>query len=64
MPLKDLKEALTARGLGAMQSSVSALAGLGFNGQGTETRVLYGCVAKRLVKIDRGASVQTVRFDV
>jgi hypothetical protein len=64
MPLKDLKEALTARGLGIPQPGTGGLAGLGLGAQGTETRVLYGCVAKRLVKIDRGASTQTVRFDV
>jgi len=28
------------------------------------TRVLYGCVAKRLVKIDRGGGEQIVKFDV
>ncbi|KAI0063690.1 hypothetical protein BV25DRAFT_1990653 [Artomyces pyxidatus] len=28
------------------------------------TRVLYGCVAKRLVRIDRGGGEQVVRFDV
>ena len=28
------------------------------------TRVLYGCVAKRLVKIDRGGGEQIVKFDI
>lgn len=28
-----------------------------------ETRALYGCVAKRLVKIDRGGGEQIVRFE-
>lgn len=32
-------------------------------GQST-TRVLYGCVAKRLVKIDRGGGEQIVKFDI
>jgi hypothetical protein len=32
-------------------------------GQNT-TRVLYGCVAKRLVKIDRGGGEQIVKFDI
>lgn len=32
-------------------------------GQGV-TRVLYGCVAKRLIKIDRGGGEQTVKFDL
>ncbi|KAI0268790.1 hypothetical protein BC834DRAFT_653438 [Gloeopeniophorella convolvens] len=35
----------------------------GFGGSAT-TRVLYGCVAKRLVRIDRGGGEQIVRFDV
>jgi hypothetical protein len=28
------------------------------------TRILYGCVAKKLVKIDRGGGEQIVKFDV
>lgn len=32
-------------------------------GQNT-TRVLYGCVAARLVKIDRGGGEQIVKFDI
>jgi len=28
------------------------------------TRVLYGCVAKRLIKIDRGGGEQIVKFDI
>jgi hypothetical protein len=28
------------------------------------TRALYGCVAKRLVKIDRGGGEQVVKFDI
>ncbi|KAF8197948.1 hypothetical protein BJ912DRAFT_50681 [Pholiota molesta] len=35
----------------------------GIVGQST-TRVLFGCVAKRLVKIDRGGREQIVKFDV
>jgi hypothetical protein len=34
--------------------------GAGANG----TRVVYGCVAKRLAKIERGSGEQTVMFDV
>ncbi|PPQ99747.1 hypothetical protein CVT24_009730 [Panaeolus cyanescens] len=30
----------------------------------TNTRILYGCVAKRLLKIDRGGGEQIVRFDI
>ncbi|KAI0305425.1 hypothetical protein B0F90DRAFT_1058097 [Multifurca ochricompacta] len=33
-------------------------------GSGAAIRVLYGCVAKRLIRIDRGGGEQTVRFDV
>ncbi|KAF9484460.1 hypothetical protein BDN70DRAFT_825533 [Pholiota conissans] len=35
----------------------------GIIGQGT-TRVLFSCVAKRLVKIDRGGREQIVKFDI
>ena len=31
--------------------------------KGLETRALYGCVAKRLMKIDRGGGEQVVRFE-
>jgi len=32
--------------------------------QGRVTRIVYECVAKRLIKIDRSSGEQTVRFDV
>jgi hypothetical protein len=32
-------------------------------GQGI-TRILYGCVAKRLIKIERGKGEQVVKFDI
>ena len=35
--------------------------GLGSD-KAVETRALYGCVAKRLLKIDRGGGEQVVRF--
>ncbi|PSS01021.1 hypothetical protein PHLCEN_2v4079 [Hermanssonia centrifuga] len=47
LPLNRLKEIL-AEGPGAGQSV---------------TRPIYGCVAKRLLKIDRGGGEQVVRFD-
>ncbi|KAJ6499428.1 hypothetical protein C8R45DRAFT_982343 [Mycena sanguinolenta] len=57
MPLNKVKESLAAK------ASTSGGAGNVLGGQST-TRVLYGCVAKRLVKIERGAGEQIVKFDV
>ncbi|KAJ7262300.1 hypothetical protein B0H12DRAFT_324041 [Mycena haematopus] len=57
MPLNKVKETLAAK------ASTSGGAGIVLGGQST-TRVLYGCVAKRLVKIERGAGEQIVKFDV
>jgi hypothetical protein len=54
LPLAKVKEILSARG-----EKGSAVIG-----SGASTRVLYGCVAKRLVRIDRGGGEQIVRFDV
>ncbi|KAI0051252.1 hypothetical protein FA95DRAFT_1602923 [Auriscalpium vulgare] len=55
LPLNRLKEAIGLKaGVGA---SVAVGAGQ------VPTRVLYGCVAKRLVRIDRGGGEQVVRFD-
>ncbi|KAF7376034.1 hypothetical protein MSAN_00018200 [Mycena sanguinolenta] len=51
MPLNKVKESLAAK------ASTSGGAGNVLGGQST-TRVLYGCVAKRLVKIERGAGEQ------
>ncbi|KAH8119461.1 hypothetical protein DFH11DRAFT_1722966 [Phellopilus nigrolimitatus] len=67
MPLAAAKAALAAAGLGGPPPTpgiglrVGLLTG---GGQALETRALYGCVAKRLLKIDRGGREQTVRFDV
>ncbi|KAH9916231.1 hypothetical protein B0H21DRAFT_781976 [Amylocystis lapponica] len=54
MSLNRLKEALSARtkGRGASLGGVAI------------TRPIYGCVAKRLLKIDRGAREQVVKFDL
>ena len=54
LPLAKVKEILSARG----EKGAAVI------GSGASTRVLYGCVAKRLVRIDRGRGEQTVRFDV
>jgi hypothetical protein len=68
MPLNKAKEALSARGLGgpALGAGVSSLAlGIvGTSGQAVETRALYGCIAKRLLKIDRSGREQVLKFDV
>lgn len=54
MSLNKVKNNLAAK---AKEGSASGA------GQST-TRVLYGCVAKRLVKIDRGGGEQIVKFDI
>ncbi|PPQ64991.1 hypothetical protein CVT26_015700 [Gymnopilus dilepis] len=54
MPLNQVKENLTSK---AKTSGVSVA------GQGV-TRVLFQCVAKRLLKIDRGGREQVVKFDI
>ncbi|SJK97371.1 uncharacterized protein ARMOST_00623 [Armillaria ostoyae] len=56
MPLNKVKESLAAKASTGGSAVLIA-------GQGT-TRVLYGCVAKRLIKIDRGGGEQVVKFDV
>lgn len=66
MPLNKAKEALSAKGLGAPPPPPgTSLVVLGIvGGQAVETRALYGCVAKRLLKIDRSGREQVLRFDV
>lgn len=54
VPLNKIKELLAAKASG--NASVTAA-------QGT-SRIIYGCVAKRLVKIDRSGREQIVKFDV
>jgi len=63
MPLAKAKEALAARGLGAA-AAAGPLGVLSVGGQALETRALYGCIAKRLLKIDRGGKEQILKFDV
>lgn len=54
LPLSQVKSNLNLK---------AKTSGMGVAGQGT-TRVLYGCVAKRLVKIDRSGREQIVKFDI
>jgi hypothetical protein len=54
LPLNKIKEALGSKS-GPVYPGPMA---------GLPTRVLYGCVAKKLVKIERGGGEQVVRFDV
>lgn len=54
LPLSQVKENLNLK---------AKTSGMSVAGQGT-TRVLYGCVAKRLVKIDRSGREQVVKFDI
>lgn len=66
MPLSEAKKVLSAKGLGppppAPGTSSIVLSIIG--GQAIETRALYGCIAKRLLKIDRTGREQILKFDV
>jgi len=55
MPLNEAKDMLASKAR-AGSNPMST-------GQGA-TRILYGCVAKRLIKIERGGGEQIVKFDV
>ncbi|KAI0958168.1 hypothetical protein AcV7_004057 [Taiwanofungus camphoratus] len=55
LPLIKLKEILAAK---------TTAAGIGSLGGASVTRPIYGCVAKRLLKIERGGREQVVMFDV
>jgi hypothetical protein len=59
MPLGMLKEALGSKVKGDAKGPATNILG----GQVT-TRTLYACVAKKLVKIERGGGEQVVKFDV
>lgn len=54
LPLNQVKENL------ALKAKTS---GISVAGQGA-ARILYGCVAKRLIKIDRSGREQVVKFDI
>ena len=58
LTLRDLKDSLSAKAV-----SVGADTGAGLLGGSAVTKPLYGCVAKRLLKIERGAGEQVVKFD-
>ena len=57
MSLNKIKEALANNMHGGE-------AGGAVGGSLTHTRALYACVAKKLVKIERGKGEQVVKFDV
>lgn len=58
MPLNKLKELLSSKVKGDGSASTNLLGGQ------VTTRALYACVAKKLVKIERGGGEQVVKFDV
>lgn len=55
MPLTRAKDMLALKAKGGGNSIIT--------GQGS-ARILYGCVAKRLIKIQRGGGEQIIRFDI
>jgi hypothetical protein len=55
MALNGLKDALSSK----ITSSGLSVSALGQN----PTRIIYGCVAKRILKIDRTGKEQIVKFD-
>ena len=59
LPLAELKQILTEKA-----ASVGASTGAGLIGGSAVTKPLYGCVAKRLLKIERGTREQVVKFDL
>jgi len=60
MPLNKLKDVLTSK----VKTSGGAGATTNLLGGQVTTRTLYACVAKKLVKIERGGGEQVVKFDV
>lgn len=56
MALGKLKEVVAAKA-----AEIGPGAGIGAT---AGTKPIYGCVAKRLLKIDRGRGEQVVRFDM
>lgn len=56
MPLNKLKDVLSNKAASCGNSALIV-------GQGA-TRIVYNCVAKRLIKIERGRGEQTVMFNV
>ena len=58
LTLRALKESLSAKAVSVGTDTSAALLG-----GSAVTKPLYGCVAKRLLKIERGAGEQIVKFD-
>lgn len=65
MPLAKLKEVIGAKAaeFGSGSGALGGLGGIAGAGAGA-TKPVYACVAKRLLKIDRGRGEQVVRFDM
>ena len=61
MPLNALKARVATKAGAGSPGSKPTVAAISANNAGT--RALYGCVAKKLVKIDRGGGEQVVKFD-
>ncbi|KAI0768667.1 hypothetical protein BD413DRAFT_614186 [Trametes elegans] len=59
LTLRALKETL-----GAKAAGIGAETGAGLLGGSAVTKPVYGCVAKRLLRIERGAGEQVVKFDL
>lgn len=49
--------------LDALKGAIAGAHGVAVAGTGV-TKVVYGCVAKRLVRIERGGGEQVVKFNV
>ncbi|KAI9068409.1 hypothetical protein FKP32DRAFT_1672323 [Trametes sanguinea] len=61
LTLRALKETLAGK---AAAIGAGGGAGAGLLGGSAVTKPVYGCVAKRLLKIERGAGEQVVKFDI
>ncbi|OSD01261.1 hypothetical protein PYCCODRAFT_1412789 [Trametes coccinea BRFM310] len=61
LTLRALKETLAGK---AAAIGAGGGAGAGLLGGSAVTKPVYGCVAKRLLKIERGAGEQVVKFDL
>ena len=57
------KAAVPSPGLEAGREAKQSAAAMGASAAQAGTRALYGCVAKKLVKIDRGGGEQIVKFN-
>jgi hypothetical protein len=60
MPLNKLKDTLASK----VKANGNAGTATHLLGGQVTTRTLYACVAKKLVKIERGGGEQVVKFDV